>query len=390
MTFFIISTVFLAGANHLQAQALRDINYSYLYNPEEFRVVMKPVRQPGGWEVFFDFRTTDSVSISDRYVIAWHWRQALSSKEGVELDSADRSTWKQRGRSMTGRVLVPVRFTSGILAASITDRATNKSAWYYTTLLENYPVTNYLEASDGMVAVNSYVDTKESFTIRETQDPVTVSYYNDGFPAAAPAFSEAMARVPAGIKADSVFTVPGGTSIKFSKRGLYLVQRDTSSGEGFAFRAEADYPKYGKLENLSSPLIYITTKQEYEKLKLAQGDKKAFDKVILGLTKDADRARTFMRNYFRRVEMANQLFTSYKEGWKTDRGMIYIIFGAPTSVYKSENNEAWKYDNSQFKISFNFVRSATLFDPENYVLVRESSVQRKWYEVIDLWRNVRF
>ena len=33
------------------------------------------------------------------------------------------------------------------------------------------------------------------------------------------------------------------------------------------------------------------------------------------------------------------LFTSYKQGWKTDKGMIYIIFGAPDEVLKDGERE---------------------------------------------------
>jgi hypothetical protein len=32
------------------------------------------------------------------------------------------------------------------------------------------------------------------------------------------------------------------------------------------------------------------------------------------------------------VRQANRLFTNYKEGWKTDTGMYYILYGRPSSV----------------------------------------------------------
>jgi hypothetical protein len=42
------------------------------------------------------------------------------------------------------------------------------------------------------------------------------------------------------------------------------------------------------------------------------------------------------------------------------------------------------------KVTFNFVKSSTLFDPDNYVLIREKKFQETWYEKVDLWRNARF
>ena len=97
-----------------------------------------------------------------------------------------------------------------------------------------------------------------------------------------------------------------------------------------------------------------------------------------------------MRNYFKRVEWANYYFTSYKEGWKTDRGMIYILFGLPEELFKFNDREVWNYKSPSLKVSFTFVKSSTLFDPDNYVLIREKKFQETWYEKVDLWRNARF
>jgi hypothetical protein len=97
-----------------------------------------------------------------------------------------------------------------------------------------------------------------------------------------------------------------------------------------------------------------------------------------------------MRNYFKRVEIANQYFTSYKEGWKTDRGMIFVVFGLPDAVYRTSASEIWEYAVQGDKVSFTFVRSATLFDPDNYVLIRKKKVEDIWLQAVDLNRNARF
>lgn len=53
--------------------------------------------------------------------------------------------------------------------------------------------------------------------------------------------------------------------------------------------------------------------------------------------------------YYRRVEYANENFSNYIEGWKTDRGMVFIILGAPNNVdrhpfeYDSKPYEVWEY-----------------------------------------------
>jgi GWxTD domain-containing protein len=229
--------------------------------------------------------------------------------------------------------------------------------------------------------------------LAEPNMPWIVSYYSDNFPAGAPAFSEGQGKVSKGMRADTVFTlfnISENQPLNFFGKGLFLFQKDTLATEGFAVRAENDYPRYSLIQNLSGPLVYICTKQEFDKLELAKGDKKAFDRTVLSITGDSERAKKLIRNYFRRVELANLYFTSYKEGWKTDRGMIYIVFGLPDEVFRFNDREVWTYKNESFHTTFDFTKSSSVFDPDNYVLIREKKYQTTWYEVIDLWRNARF
>src|SRR5205085_2026998 len=65
----------------------------------------------------------------------------------------------------------------------------------------------------------------------------------------------------------------------------------------------------------------------------------------LGIGGSNERARELLKRYYGRVKEANRNFTSYCEGWKTDRGMIFIIFGPPVNVYHSRRDEVWVYGN---------------------------------------------
>jgi GWxTD domain-containing protein len=245
----------------------------------------------------------------------------------------------------------------------------------------------------GNVVFESYLIEGTDYSLvsaeADTNDFI-VSYYSVLFPAGAPVFSEAMAPVTSTVRVDSTLFIKPGSKFTFPKTGNYLIQKDTNGVKGFAYTVYDDYPKYAYLENLVGPLVYVCTKNEFDKLKNARGEKKAFDRVILSITGDTERARIFMRSYFKRVELANQFFSSFKEGWKTDRGMVYIIYGIPDEVYKFKDREVWKYKSSTYKASFDFVRSGTLFDPDNYVLIRDNKFKETWYEVVDLWRNARF
>lgn len=64
-----------------------------------------------------------------------------------------------------------------------------------------------------------------------------------------------------------------------------------------------------------------------------------------------------MEQYFERVEFANKSFKHYIEGWRTDMGMVYIIFGPPNNVDRhpfdvdSKPYEVWTY----YEINYSFV-----------------------------------
>jgi len=64
-----------------------------------------------------------------------------------------------------------------------------------------------------------------------------------------------------------------------------------------------------------------------------------------------------MDEYYRRVAFANEYFSSYKPGWETDMGKIYILLGPPedrdrvSSRSSRTIKETWYY----FRISQNFI-----------------------------------
>ncbi len=56
-----------------------------------------------------------------------------------------------------------------------------------------------------------------------------------------------------------------------------------------------------------------------------------------------------MEEYYARVAYANKNFGHYTEGWKTDRGMVYVIFGSPSNIERhpfdtdAKPYEIWTY-----------------------------------------------
>jgi GWxTD domain-containing protein len=370
-------------------QAVRDINYKYLYSSSEpFTFSIQPVRSETSWNILYKLSVADTSYQLGNFSIEWDIRNSLGEKEGrrIPADSIRQSPLDRA--TLAGSVSQPYSKEIKLIVARVVE-SSSKRAWIHFALLEpNYPINGFAAKNDAPILEKYLI---QNTTVRlENGKTGIVSYYNDVFPTATPAFAESAGRVSKGMKVDSTFAYSPDEAITLTKPGLYLFQNDTTTAYGFAFRVEEDYPRLRKVESLAEPLIYVCTRQEFERIRQAKGDKRAFDRVILTITGDAERAKRFMRSYFRRVEFANQYFTSYKEGWKTDRGMIYIIFGPPSQVFRFADREVWNYKNEMFKTEFEFAKSPTLFDPDNFVLIRNKKYTDTWYEVIDLWRNARF
>ena len=368
------------------AQSLREVNYNYIYPNDLFTFDWKVVKVADGFKVYYEARQNDA-NQAVAFTIKLETRASATEKNGTPIPAP--SSVDQSG-SLLGVVDFQPAQDQNIIVAKITVSGLKQDLQY--TFHKPLPKNNsqYLFVNQRAL-LRKFVNPGEAvaFAGFNTNEPVQVSYYGHSFPPAAPAFSNTLAKVSKTLKPDSLFTVSSTAAVDFKKAGLYLAQQDTASSSGVAFRVEDDYPKPGTIENLAGPLIYICTKQEAEKLKQVGNDKKKFDQLILTITGNSDRARTFIRSYYRRVELANQYFSSYKEGWKTDRGMIFIIFGLPEEVYLFDDREVWDYKNTNAKVRFQFTKSPTLFDPDNYVLIRDKKFADPWYETIDLWRKAR-
>ncbi|MCE9540005.1 MAG: GWxTD domain-containing protein, partial [Bacteroidetes bacterium] len=92
-----------------------------------------------------------------------------------------------------------------------------------------------------------------------------------------------------------------------------------------------------------------------------------------------------------RVQDANLYFTSYLEGWKTDRGMIYLIYGSPNVTYKTANSETWIYgeENNINSLSYTFSKTNNPFTNNDFTLDRSVVYKQSWYTAVDIWRQGR-
>lgn len=165
-------------------------------------------------------------------------------------------------------------------------------------------------------------------------------------------------------------------------------------GRDFSVKSE-NYPNIESPEELARPLYYLMKKKNYEKMmKIKDPDslKRAVDTFWLTNLKSEQKARSVIKLYYERVEEANKQFSNFKEGWKTDEGMIFILFGPPYYVYSSLDQMQWTYgyDRSDPQRNFYFHehKIPSKFYPfNNYVLIRQNYYFSIHYQRIQDWLN---
>ncbi len=239
-----------------------------------------------------------------------------------------------------------------------------------------------------------YINTIESFNFMSLMGDTTALYfykYQTNFKMSVPPFVDPEQNANKALSIDSVFAYNQTDSLELSE-GLYFVQSDTSGANGYGFLTEDRYfPKYATLDKLIDPLTYITTRSEQLQFEAAKKNKEDFERVWLDIAKSPERGKMVIKYFYRRVAEANIFFTSFKQGWKTDMGMIYIIFGRPDQVYRDGQKEEWVY-GPQYgleQLKFSFVRIDNIFTKNHFVLVRHPKYKNPWMLMVDNWRKGR-
>jgi GWxTD domain-containing protein len=196
---------------------------------------------------------------------------------------------------------------------------------------------------------------------------------------------------------DSSFTVvvdgtEGSFELTMESPGIHFLRPDTSHPNGIAFFVLKDsHPYVGTGADMLKPLRYITSLQEYDRITRSANVRQAIERFWLDAAGDRERARDAIRIYYNRVENANRHFTSHVEGWRTDRGLVHIIFGTPNTIYKSDMGETWVFgeENNLMSLTFNFVKRMGPFTDNDLVLERDPLLKGAWYRNVESWRNGR-
>ena len=292
----------------------------------------------------------------------------------------------------------PVNQTSAVLLSEISEIGTTKKVlndlavkFRGAKLSERFAL---FEKTGQVPMLQNYVNTNDTILIKDinkTVRPLYVMRYKHDFEAASSPMNTTPRNAPRTLGVDTTFMINTSLPLAFKEEGLYYMTEDTTETSGMGLVVtNKRFPKMTRPIELIRPVMYMSQNQEINELLATQDPKKSLDRYWLTLMNgNTDLAKRSISVFYHRVEEANRLFTSYKEGWKTDKGMIFIIMGPPDRVQRSKDREVWVYaQRANFsEINFTFNRRPNQFVDDHYELQRYVEYQPIWYPMVEAWRT---
>ncbi|MEY2938171.1 MAG: hypothetical protein RL062_760 [Bacteroidota bacterium] len=152
------------------------------------------------------------------------------------------------------------------------------------------------------------------------------------------------------------------------------------------------FPEISRIEEMIGPIRYLCSKEEYERIQNSyEGPENAFDKFWIRSGGSKSKGKELIKVYYSRVQDANYHFTSYAEGWRTDRGMIYLVFGHPQAIITDDVQETWIYGNANDpqSLKFEFDKKKDPIWGIVYILKRSETYRTPWESQVTQWRQGR-
>jgi GWxTD domain-containing protein len=377
-------------------------DFSFLYDPDSPVLQEKSYLRKDTASVFLAFTKAEQFrsfqEVNRRYILSLHAAPEYSTGNIVMLDTIPVFTVTEieTPDKLILEFKVPIGNSASVVLLKVDDlrKGLSRVLELGQVFRKNSPEKIFLmEEINSTPVVSSYFAASKPFKLVTTEniDSLKFSYYGNIFPPAAPphAFSEpSFASIT--LTPDTTGSFIVDSLVEFTREGLVVFSNNKAVPGCFSFLyQDKKFPAVTTVDELIDPLIYITSREEFEKLNNAPNKKKALDNFWLSIGGSIPYSKKLIKTYYSRVEFANRSFSTYKEGWKTDKGMIFIIFGKPDAVNRSEDTEDWYFqspDKKQF-YNFTFIRKPLLLSEQNYELVRKDEFSQIWYPIIDKWRK---
>ena len=390
-------------------------DYSYLYNRQsiiapEFKIYHS---NQDTTEIIFKINSADLIysrpspdaSYQSKFTIHYALYESLDSKfvvDSITKQIIDINPTK-KDKLIYGSIKFPFEGEKSA-AIKITTVDQHRNQEHKTLMIVDKTsyagAQNFLTIEKGRSMTRPYVTSNEMIEVRSERNKgqkFVINWFENSFGISRPPFAINLSstyEIEPNEQHEFTFDSDGKALISLPMKGFALIKQDTTDKDGLSlFRFDVNYPKVSNAKGLAEPLRYICSNSEYNGLMESENQKLAVEQFWLEKCKSKERAREIIREYYTRVNDANNYFTSHVEGWKTDRGMISIIYGKPVSIEKRSNYEIWKYGQGGSyqspSLSFTFYKQENPFTENDFQLKRDYLYKPGWYRALDIWRAGR-
>jgi GWxTD domain-containing protein len=282
---------------------------------------------------------------------------------------------------------------------NIVDYYSGKKSQSFITInnLDNDNSQYYLslKAGNNKPVFEEYFNTSDTFRIfhSETKEgELQVNHYSLKFDIAQVPYSS-ISENELKFESDSTYMIEfvGDNALFYTlKKGIYLMKAEKDKLGGIMkVNFNKNYPLIVMSGDLLEAAKYILTNEEYDLIKNSNNKKLALDNFWLSISVNQEQARELLKIWYNRATYANLYFTSYKEGYKTDRGMIYMVMGPPDDIQPFDDAEKWIYYNSKedTQLEFIFVQQLTSISDNDFTLIRETKYEPYYKKALKSWRD---
>ncbi|MDP4686658.1 MAG: GWxTD domain-containing protein [Salibacteraceae bacterium] len=409
IVFFVVASAFygckvnnsVAGrnVNFLYQSQVRnglDVQYKVWYNNDQVKLIWKV--QVTSLGIKRDDLGSETVAFNFRYRLFQNYSEALAIDSGLVVV---KDVPRQRDEFITDTISLNLKESRRYLVDIVCKDLNSINSDQQFVDLEPKAYFNaqnvLIYNNENELLFSPYLEKLDSYKLKITtqKDRLFVRMYQREFQMAAAPFGVVDPK-PFNFKPDAVFALDrnekGLFTIPIDKKGFYQIAEDSSKFVGPAVYYFGEYfPESRTVLDLLYPLRYITTSDEYSAMLKGENIKKNVDNFWLKIGGSPQRAKELIQAYYSRVKYANTFFSSYLEGWKTDRGMCYMIYGEPDIVYKSTSSETWIYgeEGVYSSLSLVFTKVANPFTNNDFRLNRSTSLKSSWYRSVEFWRQGR-
>ena len=397
----LLTLLLFVAVQSLYAQSrMSSADVSFLYNPNnEFLIDHRVAQQGNQVKVYIRFILNSGiVKISD-YQIQFDIRNSYIDERRVNaLKRIDKANLISTGfREFIYAIEFEKTDEQKLIVLEVMNVARGKQFIIDIPLANKKKLPNrpflIFEAERDVPYFSRFINSDQKFRLVNVFGE-TGKYQITGFEnnkaIAMPPFDAGKPKNTREVQIDTLYGAAESEKINLSNPGYYLINdaQALQNSKGILI-TDKFYPYFGDYQKIVQPLIFISTNDEFQNIRSAADYRMAFEEFATTRVSNGGKmAQDFVRLYYERIREAGHLFTADKEGWKTDRGMVYQIYGTPLQVFRNEDSELWIYAlPNGSRTRFAFELEADQNNQISYHLMRSDKYKDSWMEAVTNWRS---